>query len=180
MFASLRTLIEAAVFAAMAALIWYVATPKHAPTAKWQAAQVAPEVKLVPTVTVAAPKGVVVYAAIAKRKLNLPPAIQANKNDAVIAAVQVEPDYRPETVAVVFDKATGKSIEVIRQDKYPLFAAEQTGEAWLGVGYSRGQRVGVVTVYEDLVQIKALHFGVAASAMSDGTTFAGVTAGIKW
>jgi hypothetical protein len=177
---SLRTKFEIAASLIFCAVIWWVATPKPAPVDQWQPAKQSSQVVAVPHETLTC-KPVVVYAQPAKQKLDMPPAIQAEKDKYVLSSSNVTPDLHPQTLTTIYDSTTGQTDILVRRDPYPWLATEQTGEVWVGYGVKNGgSRIGLLSITEELLQVKALHFGVAGSVSTDGSIFAGVGAGYRW
>lgn len=177
---SLRTKAEIAVCLVFFVVVWYVATPKPAPVNQWQPAKPAGQVADVPKTALSC-KPVVVYAQAAKGKLDLPQPVLADTSKYVLSADQVRPDLHPQTITTIYDEQTGQTDTLVRLDPYPWLAAEQTGEVWVGYGVKNGgARIGLLSLTEDLVQVKALHFGVAGSVSTDGSVFAGLGAGYRW
>jgi len=123
-------------------------------------------------------KSVKAYPHQAKRKLNLSAAVQANKDEHVVAATKIDPD-RPRTVTAVLDTHTGASSLYIRNDPRPWFAPSMRAELALDYGYKRDRDAPVFRAGArvDLLQIKALHFGLTGSVDSDSAWFVG--AGIR-
>ncbi len=160
--------------------LWSSFTPAPAPVSQWTPAKVSPMVANVPTVQVKIPK-VTVFSAPAKKKLKLPESIITNPDEHVIAATQIKADQHPQTVVTVINSETGKSETITRRDPYPWIAIEKQGEIRLDYGYKRDfQRVARLSFREDVIQLKAVHFGLLASLDSDGAIFAGVGLGYRW
>jgi hypothetical protein len=177
---TLRTKLEIAASLIFCAVLWWFATPKPAPVGQWNAAKPSTQVAEVPKESLTC-KPVVVYAKPAKQKLTLPPSVQADANKYVLSANQVKPDLHPQTLTTIYDAETGQTDTLVRRDPYPWLAAEQTGEIWLGYGVKNGGvRVGMMSVTEELLQVKALHFGVSGSVLTDGSVFATIGAGYRW
>ena len=180
MIISIRTKVEVIVVIVLLCLVWYVSGTKHTTSIRWQSAPPAKQIIGTPMQIVDAPKGVTVYTAQAKTKLKLAPSIQSDPNQQVISANQVKPDLHSQVVITIFNPSTGQSKTIARRDPYPWLAPEHTGNVWLGYGLSRGQRTMVISATEELLQVKALHFGVNALIMTDGAVFAGGSVGYKW
>lgn len=175
-----RTRIE--IFCALmaAGLIWYYATPTPAPVHQWVDAKPAPQVALVPHETLTC-KPVVVYVQSAKQLLDLPAAVKADPNQFVLSTAQLKSSLRPETLTTVYDGQTGQSETLVRRDPYPWIAAEQTGKLGFNVGVKNGmERVGRFSLEEDLIQVKAFHFGVDSTLDTDGAYFVGAGIGYRW
>lgn len=164
----------------LAYFIWDKLTPPPAPVGLWVAATPSKTLKAVPKVTIQ-PKSLKVYAPAAKKKLNLPPALQQDENEYVIASSTLKHDYHPQTVTTLVDQETGEVQTVTRREDYPWFSPEQTGEARIDYGVKNGGvRVGRLTVREDVLQIKAAHIGATASLYSDRDYFIGLGVGVRW
>jgi hypothetical protein len=160
--------------------IWDRLTPAPVPVNQWVAAPVAKVIAHVPTVSIQ-PKMLRVYAPVAKKKLNLPPALQQDDNEYVISATTLKPDYHPQTTTTLVNKETGETTTVTRRDPYPWIAFQNSGEARIDYGIKdTGARVGRLTVREDFVQVKGINLGVTATLDSDRAAFAGIGAGYKW
>jgi hypothetical protein len=146
---------------------------QHAPPPAIEG-KTAPAIANVKTETVPI-KSIVAYTAPAKRKLDLPKAVQDNPNDHVTSATVVTGDARDKIVTAVID-AEGNTMMYVQPQPLPWFAREKTTEFSLNYGYKRDavQPVTRFGVTADLLQIKALHAGINASADSDGAWFAGV------
>jgi hypothetical protein len=177
---TLRTKLEIAASLIFLAVLWWVATPKPAPVGRWNTAKTAPQVATTPTQQLQC-RPVVVYLPSAKPALDMPPDVQADKHKYVLAANQVKPDLHRQTLTTIYDENTGQTETLYRREPYPLLAAEQTGEVWVGYGVKNGGgRIGLLSVTEELLQVKALHFGLSGSVSTDGSVFAGVGAGYRW
>jgi hypothetical protein len=154
--------------------------PKPPPVGVFVPAPPAKEVINVPKIDVPT-KTIKAYPKLAKAKMGLPPAEQQDDNMYLVSATKLSADLHPRTVVSVLDIKTGEVKQEVRVDPYPWIAAEQTGEVRFDYGVkSDGQRVGRLSLRENLVQIKALHFGVSATLDTDGAAFAGVGVGYKW
>lgn len=178
---TIRTILEVIGIIAAAILLWFdVQKPVAAPASQPQAAQKAPEVASVAKTEINPPK-VVVYAPEAKKKLNLPAPVQSDQAVAVLDSSIVPDSNHPQTVTTVIDATTGESKTFVTTDPYPWIAGENEKEVRISYGVKNGLlRVGRISFTDDLVQIKALHFGVTLSLDSDLSYFAGVGIGYKW
>lgn len=174
------TAIVAGFLIAAAAVAWWVSLPDKASVNQWRPATPAPQLKAAPKTTISPPK-VAVFVPSAKRKLDLPPEVQADPKQHVIDATLVASDEHPQTVAVVINDQTGEVQTFVRKEELPWLAAEQRGEIRLDYGVRNMlARVGRVTFRDDLVRVKAFHLGVNASADTDGQYFAGAGIGYRW
>jgi hypothetical protein len=76
---------------------------------------------------------------------------------------------------------TGESTTIYRQEAYPWFAAQHSGEIRIDYGIKRGlERVGRLSVREDIAQVKGVNLGATASVDTDMDFFVGVGVGVKW
>ncbi len=126
------------------------------------------------------------YAPEAKANLKLPPAVIASTTQQVTGAATVEVSEHKQTVTSVVDTVTGETTTYVKDEPLPWIDIEHRGEARLDVGYKIDartqipQRVGRLSVVHDFLQMKAVHFGVAASIDTTGEAFAGVGLGYRW
>lgn len=129
------------------------------------------------------PKDCTVIAAksSAKDKLGLPDQVKQDPKKHVTSAVIIRPDERPQSVVSIFDEATGQTDTLTQRMAHPLLATEQRGQLWLGYGIKNGgERVGRILLREDLLQVMALHAGVAATVDMDGGYFVGAGVAYRW
>lgn len=168
-------------------LIWALVTvlERKDPAAQSVEAAPAPELRKAPTAPVTIKKPVKAYTGDTKARLKLPPSVQADANEHVVSASQVRGNDRPQTVTTTINAETGSVTSYVKQDPYPWFAVETRGEIKLHYGYKaddlgRVQQVTRLGFNYDLVRVKALTAGVALSADSDGSTFAGVGLSYRW
>lgn len=129
------------------------------------------------------PKDCTVIAAkpAAKDKLGLPDQVKQDPKKHVTSAVIILPDERPQSVVTLFDESTGQSSSLTQRMGYSLLATEQRGQLWLGYGIKNGgARVGRILLREDLLQVMALHAGVAATVDMDGGYFVGAGVAYRW
>jgi hypothetical protein len=161
-------------------VLWYQTLPEKPPVGAYVVPETAKEVQGVvkQPVNVGTVKA---YPRASKAKLGLPVAEQQDDNQYAVAANSLKGDLHPRTVVSVLDTQTGEVKQEVRIDPYPWLAAEQSGEIRLDYGVKPGGRqVSRVSITENLVSVKALHFGVSATLDSDRTAFAGVGIGYKW
>jgi hypothetical protein len=162
------------------ALAWNYLKPKPAPVGSTVVAKPAPELRTVPKQTIAPPK-VSVYTPPAKKKLDLPAAVQDDPNKYVLGSAKLPSDTHPHTITTVIDAKTGEVQTYDRRDPLPWLAAEQTGEIRIDYGFKNGLvKVGRLSLREDLLQVKALHAGINAAVDTDGARFAGAGVGYRW
>lgn len=158
---------------------WWTHVPA-VPAPSYHEAAPAPQLAKTPTEAIKPPQ-VVVYAQAAKKKLDLPAGVQADQHAHVIAASRLPADDHAQTVTTVIDDQTGLSQTLVREEPLPWLAAEQRGYARLGYGIKTGSgRVTRLAVGENLIQVKALHFGVDGTLDSDGQGYAGVHVEWQW
>ncbi len=163
-----------------AVLLWYAMLPAPEPVGAWREGEPARALKQAQRATVAPPK-VAVYAAPAKQRLDLPPAIQQDAHQHLLAATRVPASDHPQTVATLLDDQSGHTQTLVRREPLPWLAAEQRGELRVDYGVKNGMRqVLRLSLSEDLVALKALHAGVQASLDSDGAAFVGAGVGWRW
>lgn len=176
---SLRTRLEIAV-AILCGTVWFVTLPATAPVNEWHPATPAPQIKYVPKEVVKI-QYVTVYKEAAKQKLDLPLEIKNDPAQHVVDSTVVQSDLHPQTVTSVIDEKTGEIKTVVRLEPLPWLAAEQHGSIGVGYGLTSGLMQGfALNAHEDLVQIKALHFGVDGSMFTGGAYFAGVGVAYHW
>ncbi len=86
------------------------------------------------------------------------------------------------TVTAVLDTQTGASSLYIRNDPRPWFAPSMRAELALDYGYKRDRDAPVFRAGArvDLLQIKALHFGLTGSVDSDSAWFVGAGIAVRW
>lgn len=175
-----KAYLTAAAILAGAILLWYEMKPAPAPVNDWTPAKTAPQIAAVPKVDINPPK-VKVYAPAAKKRLNLPAAVQQDPHTHVLTATRVPADDHPQTVTTLIDDQTGAETTLVRREPLPWLAAEQRGELRLDYGTKGGvRRVGRLTFQEDLLQMKAVHAGVNATLDTDGEYFIGGGVAYKW
>lgn len=175
---SLRTLLEAVAAVGAAIAIWF-ASARHevAPAAP---AQRSPALTGVDTVE-AHPKRVVVYAPGAKAKLRLPAGMVQDDAVAVLDSSKLPESDHTQTVTTVLNTDSGQPMTLVSVDPYPMFRFESRKQIGFSYGMTNGGKwLGVATISDDLVQIKALHFGVNASLDTNGAVFVGVGASYYW
>ena len=163
-----------------AVLLWFEYKPVPAPVKDWRPAAAAPQVAGEPKMPIK-PPAVMVYAPVAKKRLNLPPAVQQDPHAHVVAATRVPADTHPETVTTVIDDQTGQTQTLVRREPLPWVALENHGSVRLDFGVKNGlTRVGRLEFREDFLQVKAMHGGIDVALDSDGTLFAGVGMAYEW
>jgi len=176
---SLTTKIIIVVFLAVAAFVVFKLWQNNtitSPVGTYVPATKAPEVKLIPKVTVH-PKVVKVYAHVAVAHLKLPDDM---KNQEVLDATEVKSDTRPQTIVTTLNPDTGEVTTVVRRDPYKWVQAEQVGGVEISYGYRGTDRIARMTASEDLVQVKGVNLGVVASLDSDGQHFVGAAISYRW
>lgn len=149
-------------------------------------ATVAPAARKAPRVRVVVKAPVETIQGDAKANLKLPPLVQADSNQQVVAASQVRSDLHPQTVSTVLNTETGKVETFVKQDPYPWLAVETRGEASIAYGYKLrtttrvSEPVARLQIGYDVLRAKALTLGVVASVDSDRDAFAGVRLSYRW
>lgn len=142
-------------------------------------AAVAPELRRQKTETVAVGH-IQAYRTPTKRELGLPQAVQASRDQYVIAATKAAANLHPQTVTAVLDTQTGQTQLYIRTDPLPWIAFEQHGDVSLSRGFRSGALIYRLAGHEDLVQIKAAHVGLIGSIDSDGQWYGGIGLRVAW
>jgi hypothetical protein len=175
-----RTKLEVLSALIAAAVIWHFATPKVQPIGVWHQATPAPEVEKIGT-EATKPVKVIFYKPAAKKALGLSSAAQADAAQHVQTATKLPINDHPTELVTILDTDTGKTEVVVRNMPLPLLAAEQHGSIGVGYGITNGLMRGwALNAHEDLVQVKALHFGVDGSLFAGGAYFAGVGVAYRW
>jgi hypothetical protein len=140
----------------------------------------APELKREETIPVLVFEPVQVYKPAVKQKLKLPPAVQADANQHVVASTRTPNDERPHTVTTVLDTSTGKFETYDRAEPLPWLAVSTKSQVGLFYGLKRGDPVIRLQGQQELLQIKAVRIGATATLDGDGETFVGVGAWARW
>lgn len=99
------------------------------------------------------------YPQAVKRKLHLPPQVQADAAKQVLDASHLPADNHPQTVTTVIDSNTGATETYVRRDPLPLFAVDLSGEAGLYAGYRNGAPALRADIRQGLFAVKAVHIG---------------------
>ncbi len=159
---------------------WLYFIPKMSHVGEYKNAETSPQVNNVPK-EIIHPAQVQAYTKEAKKKLNLSESEQKDDTIIILAADKIPADDHPSTVVSSLDSDTGEVHTEIRRDPIPWLAAEQTGYIRIGYGIKtfRG-KVGRFEVSENLLQIKAFHFGVDSTLDTDGQGYAGVHLEYRW
>lgn len=137
--------------------------PTAGPNETAVVAQVAPQLKLAPTIEVVTKKPIKGYAAPIKSKLRLPDEVIADQNQTVIAASRVRATDRPQTVTTVLDSETGETKTYVKQEPLPWLAFNTRGDLGIYGGIKNGQPTARLQVRQELLQVKAVHIGGIAS-----------------
>jgi hypothetical protein len=176
---SIRTILEL-IGAAIGAVILWFGMQRPAPVIEPRKAEQAPEIAAVPSAEIH-PAKVKVKGSSAKKKLNLPADVQANDALHVMDSAVLPPEDRDVTVTHLIDENTGETQTLVEEKPYPLIEAENDKTASFAIGVKNGGKTVVrLTLVDDLVQVKAVHFGAMATADSDGALFLGVGISYRW
>lgn len=140
----------------------------------------APELMREETVPVLVAEPIQVYRPAVKAKLKLPPAVQADAKQHVVASTRTPADERPHTVTTTLDTSTGEFTSHDRADPLPWLAVNTKTEIGLFYGLKGGEQVIRLQGQQDLLQIKAVRVGATATLDSDGEAFVGVGAWARW
>lgn len=149
--------------------------PDPAPPGIHMPATPAPEIRLEETVPIII-DFVKVYKPAVKKKLKLPPAVQSDAKQHVVASTKTPNDERPHTVTTVLDTSTGEFTSYDRAEPLPWLAVSTKTQIGLFFGLKGGDQVIRLQGQQELLQIKAMRVGATATLDSDGETFIGVGA----
>lgn len=119
-------------------------------------------------------KPVVVYREKVKAKLGLPESIKKDATKHVVNSTQVEASDRPTTVTAVYDDQTGVVDLFKRQDRLPWLAfyrRYEIGLSWLPLTDKGGSAVMSIDGRIELLQAKALRFGVTGTMSEQAGDF---------
>lgn len=119
-------------------------------------------------------KPVVVYREKVKDKLGLPESIKKDATKHVVNSTQVEASDRPTTVTAVYDDQTGVVDLFKRQDRLPWLAfyrRYEIGLSWLPLTDKGGSAVMSIDGRIELLQAKALRFGVTGTMSEQAGDF---------
>lgn len=139
----------------------------------------APAIKRVPTVEVQT-KVVHALAPAAKRKLPLPDAVIDQPSIYALTANRVPTDVRPHTLITTLDIESGDVQTWDVPEPQPWIAPEIQGELGISYGLRDGMPVGRISLRQNVLQIKSVRIGAAASLDTDGVWFAGIGAFYRW
>lgn len=159
-----RLAVDLILLAAVAAFAWlyWQKINETPPVGVAVEAKPAPEVAKIDKEVVAVPH-VVAYKPEAKKKLNLPQDVQADKAKAVTSATKVKADIRPTIVTTVVDTETGETTSYTTRTKLPWVAIDTRGEAGFVLGYRSGEPTVRFEARQALFDIKAVKVGVVGS-----------------
>lgn len=160
-------------------LSWLIFAPNDQPTGTTVIAQPASELKGEVTAA-ASPRVIYVYRDAVKKKLALPVDVQADANRQVATSSVVRPDIRPHTLTTVVDLSTGEFTVHDKTEPLPWVALTRRGEAGIAYGIKDGMQTTRIYVQQDLINIKAVSLGAAATLDQDGEWFVGFKAGYRW
>jgi hypothetical protein len=123
------------------------------------------------------------YKPAVKRSLDLPASIVNNDSQHVVASSKTANDERPHTITTVIDQHSGEVQTFDRADPLPWMAVNTKSEVGVYYGIKGGEQAIRIEGRQELLQVKALHFGAIANAdvMRSGTDgFVGVGAWARW
>ena len=163
-------------------LWWYYGRTPSSVSEEIVSATVAPEVSKIQKEEIRPPV-LRVYKPAAKEKLSLPIEVKNNPAERVLSASVVPNTLYSHTVIGTVNENTGEVQTFVRTNPLPLFLLQHHGYVRLGYGYRPGYGMGYkASISEDLVQIKALHFGVDATLHVDASMdrYAGVFVEYRW
>lgn len=110
-----------------------------------------------------ATKTIQAYKPAAKTRLKLPLAVQENPDAQVVAASRVVADDHPHTVTTVVDTNTGEVQTFDRRDPLPWLAVNTHGRVGIYYGIKNGVQTVRLQAHQELLQVKAAHFGLIGS-----------------
>lgn len=123
------------------------------------------------------------YKPAAKKKLKLPPAVQADAEQHVVASTRTPNDERSHTVTTTLNTSTGEFTSYDRAEPLPWMAVSTKSQVGVYYGLKRGEQVIRLEGRQELLQIKALRIEAMASAdivSSDVDTFVGIGVSARW
>jgi len=170
-----RTILEAIGLAIIASLAWMAwQKPISGPVGQPQEATIAPEVAKVAKEEIK-PAKVLAYSQDAKQKAKLPESAKKDPAIAILDSSTIPASDHPMTFTEALNTTTGETTAYITTDPYPWLAGENTRRFSAGVGIKDGGgKVARFQYEQELVQIKALHFGPSVTFDTDGRGFAGI------
>lgn len=163
-----------------AVLLYFTFKPDPAPPGIHLPATPAPELKREETIPVLVAEPIQVYKPAVKAKLKLPPAVQADARQHVVASTRTPNDERRHTVTTVLDTGTGRFATYDRAEALPWLAVSTKTEVGLFYGLRGGDQIIRLQGQQELLQVKAVRVGAIATLDSDGETFVGVGAWARW
>lgn len=119
-------------------------------------------------------KPIAVHRAKVKDKLGLPESVKKDATKHVVNSTQVEASERPTTVTAVYDDQTGVVDLFKRQDRLPWLAfyrRYEIGLSWLPLTDKGGSAVMSIDGRIELLQAKALRFGVTGTMSEQAGDF---------
>lgn len=162
-----------------AAVMYFAFKPDPAPPGIHLPATAAPELKREETVPVAV-ASVQVYKPAVKKKLKLPPAVQADPEQHVVASTRTPNDERPHTVTTLVNTATGEFTSYDRAEPLPWLAVSSKTQIGAYYGLRGREQIIRLQAQQELLQVKAVRLGATATLDSDGQAFVGVGAWARW
>lgn len=164
---------------ALIAALYFHFKPAPSPPGVHMPATPAPEVKREETVPIDV-TSVNVYKPAVKKKLKLPPAVQADPKQHVVAATRTPNDEREHTVTTTLDTTTGKFTTYDRAEPLPWMAVATKTQVGLYYGLRGSDTILRLQAQQELLQIKAVRLGATATLDSDGQSFIGLGAWARW
>jgi hypothetical protein len=164
----------------------YVTQPQPVqPTVTPQIATVNPEVKHEEKidVPVKTPKATIkAYSSKVKAGIVLPKNVLDSADSVLLESSTVAASEKRQVVSTVVDVTTGEATTYVSVAPEPWLSFENRGAVSVDYGFKRGlsEPVTRINVRQDLVQTKSVHWGVSASAYTDGDYFVGVGGSYRW
>lgn len=163
-----------------ATALYFHFKPDPAPPGIHMPATPAPELKREETIPVQVAEPIRVYKPAVKKKLKLPPAVQADAGQHVVASTKTANDERQHTVTTTLNTSTGEFTSYDRAEPLPWLAVNTKSQVGIYYGLKRGEQITRLEGRQELLQIKAVHIGATATLDSDGETFVGIGAWARW
>ena len=122
-----------------------------------------------------------VYKQEAKTTLPIPQEIKNDKAEHIVAATQTPDDGHKHVIVTAVNTDTGQTVTIDHKEPLPWLTVEKHNELRLDYGYKGNPTpipVTRVSFRMELVQVKALHFGLNTSLDVGGEYFIG--GGVGW
>jgi len=170
-----------AVAAVALVVAFFYFKPDPAPPGIHMPATPAPELKREETIPVLVAEPIQVYKPAVKKKLKLPPAVQADAEQHVVASTRTANDERRHTVTTVLDTGTGKFSTYDRAEPLPWLEVSSRRRFGAYIGALNGEQAIAVTATQEALRIKGVRVeGVAIGVVSQSDQMGFVGVGLSW